>query len=398
VPDYVANLDSLSVAGVASSPSAVDSTDNKQAHTDFYNATISQRTPWSGLMEVSYVGNRTRDIPSSGNGGSEGFSTLNINMVPVGAMLQSKNGGKDPNNLPCVGSLCNGDQFRPYLGYSDLDVATNNGYSNYNALQVTWLRTKGKYDINMNYTYGKAMGIVGNGDQFHLDQNYGVLPENRTQIFNAAYHIDLPSPAKSKLGGEFVNGWQLSGITQLESGANLWGYSTNQNFNVNWGSAVLPGSISTLIPKGIGVTDDALLGTPDIRLTPLVTCDPRKGLGTHQFVNGNCFATPNVVGENGPIVMPPIYGPAFFNWDMGIFKNFRISESKSVEFRVNGYNFLNHPLWSFSSSGEANLTLDMDPTTYTAINPKGQPVNQLFGYATDRQGHRIIQFQFKFIF
>ena len=238
---------------------------------------------------------------------------------------------------------------------------------------------------------GKAMGIVGNGDQFHLDQNYGVLPQNRTHLFNAAYHIDLPSPAKGKLAGEFVNGWQLSGITQLESGANLWGYSNNQNFNVSWGGANIPGTT-------FGVTDDSILGTPDIRLNPLVTCNPRKGLGLHQFVNGNCFATPTVVGQNGPIVMPPLYGPAFFNWDMGVFKNFRITESKSVEFRVNGYNWLNHPLWSFSSSTEANLTLSMDPTTYTALHPNGSPVNQLFGYATDRQGHRIIQFQFKFIF
>ncbi len=27
-------------------------------------------------------------------------------------------------------------------------------------MQITWVRTKGRYTINMNYTYGKAMGIV----------------------------------------------------------------------------------------------------------------------------------------------------------------------------------------------------------------------------------------------
>ncbi len=77
----------------------------------------------------------------------------NINLVPVGAMLSSKNGGVDPNSL-------NANNFRPLLGFSDLNLATNKVWANYNALQVTWVRTKGRYTINMNYTYGKAMGIV----------------------------------------------------------------------------------------------------------------------------------------------------------------------------------------------------------------------------------------------
>jgi hypothetical protein len=31
---------------------------------------IAQRTPWSGLLELAYVGNSTSDIPNAGNGGS----------------------------------------------------------------------------------------------------------------------------------------------------------------------------------------------------------------------------------------------------------------------------------------------------------------------------------------
>ena len=388
-PSYAAELDSLPVSGQASSPSAVDPADDKQAHTDFYNFTISQRVPWSSLLEISYVGNRTRDIPSSGNGGSAGFNTLNINKVPVGAMLAMNNGGTDPNTLPCVGSLCNGDQFRPLLGYGDLFVSTNNAYSNYNALQVTWLRTKGRYDINLNYTYGKSMGIVGFADQFNLNDNYGVLPSNRTHIFNAAYHIDLPNPATNKLAAQFVNGWQLSGITQLESGANLWGYSNNQNFNMNLNGATIPGT-------GFNISNRSLLGTTDIQLNPLITCNPRSGLGAHQFINANCFAAPSLVAQNGPTVIAPIYGPTFFNWDMGIFKSFRITESKTFQFRLDGYNFLNHSLWSFA--GGNNLNLVIDPTTLTTKKPDGTQQNPNFGTTTDRQGHRIIQMQFKFMF
>src|SRR5262249_51185529 len=175
-----------------------DSKDDKQPYTDSYSFTVAQRTPWSGLLEVAYVGNRTRDIPSSGNGGSLGFNTFNINNVPVGAMLASRNGGADPNTLTAT-------DFRPLLGFSDLYLATNNGYSNYNGLQVTWARTHGRYTLDFNYTYGKALGIVGGYDQFNLANNYGVLAGNRTHIFNAAYSIDLGSFTKHKLQGALIN-------------------------------------------------------------------------------------------------------------------------------------------------------------------------------------------------
>src|SRR5207247_7812254 len=136
---------------------------------------------------------------------------LNINMVPLGAMLSSNNGGKDPNTLIA-------DQFRPLLGYSDLWIATNNAYANYNAFQVTWSRPSGWVTLNLNYTFGKAMGILGFYNQFNLSDNYGVLPNNLTHLFNAAYTIDLGNRTKNKLAGGFFNGWRLSGITQLQSG------------------------------------------------------------------------------------------------------------------------------------------------------------------------------------
>jgi hypothetical protein len=368
-----AGLNTLPISAVAAGPSAVDSTDDKQPYTDSYSFTVSQRMPWSSLLELSYVGNRTRDIPSAGNGGTLGFNSLNINLVPKGAMLSSKNGGVDPNTLVA-------DHFRPLLGYSDLYITTANGYSNYNAFQATWVRSKGRYSINMNYTYGKAMGILGFYNQFNLADNYGVLANNRTHIFNAAYSIQLPDATKNKLAGGFANGWQFSGITQLESGPNLSG-TQGQNFGMNLNNAKIQGT-------NFNVSNVSLLGTPDIQLNPLLTCNPRSGLGPHQYINPNCFAPPTQIGQNGGTILPPIYGPAFFNTDLALFKNFKISESRTLQFRFDGYNFLNHPLWSFNGG---NLGLSFDPNTLKQNDP-------VFGQTTFKQGHRIIQMAVKFMF
>lgn len=74
-----------------------------------------------------------------------------------------------------------------------------------------------------------------------------------------------------------------------------------------------------------------------------------------------------------------IYGPGFFNSNLGLFKNFQIREAMKVQFRFDGYNFLNHPLWSFNGN---NLTL-------------GSPT---FGTVTQKQGNRVVQLAVKFYF
>jgi hypothetical protein len=89
--------------------------------------------------------------------------------------------------------------------------------------------------------------------------------------------------------------------------------------------------------------------------------------------------------------MPYIKGPAFFNNDLSLFKNFQLGETKKIQFRVSAYNFLNHPLTSFDpAGGDPNLTLSLDKN--------GKLTNSQFGYATWQNGGRTVQFVFKFFF
>jgi hypothetical protein len=125
-----------------------------------------------------------------------------------------------------------------------------------------------------------------------------------------------------------------------------------------------------------------------------LTCNPNSGLQSHQYVNASCFAPPTTVGENGPTLLPVSYGPAYFDWDMALFKNFKITESKNLQFRVSGYNFLNHPLYSFPDSGNLTLRFEQDP----ANGYKFTQANPTFGTATTKQGQRIVEFAMKFYF
>jgi hypothetical protein len=314
-------------------------------------------------------------LNTSGGAGSD------QNLIPVGAMLSSKNNGVDPNTL-------NSNNFRPLVGFTGaVSLATNNLYANYNALQVKWMRSRGHAVMSANYTFGKAMGILNpTYDSFNLNNDYGVQSTNRPHIFNIAYSYNFGKVTKNKLVGGFANGWQVSGIVQAQSGANLMG-QRGQNFGMNLNSAKIPGTT-------FNISNTAILGTPNILLTPILTCDPKSNLGPNQYLNPNCFAPPTAVGQNGSTILPVVYGPGYFNADLGVFKNFQMGESRRLQFRIDGYNFLNHPLWSFN--GGSGLNLVFDPTTLSAAN--GKLSNSLFGTVTTKQGHRIVQLAAYFYF
>jgi len=367
-PLLASELETLSFSSSALSTGAVDRKDKLDPVTDSYSFTISQRVPGSGLVEVSYVGNQTRNALNQSGVGSD------INLVPVGAMLSSKNNGADPNGL-------NANLFRPLQGFAGLPLATNNLFYNYNSMQVKYLRTRGRTIINANYTFGKAMGIVSSTlDQFNINNDYGVQSTNRTHIFNVAYSYDLGKVVHNRLAGGAINNWQVSGIIQVQSGQNLTG-QRGQTFGIALNSAKIPGTTQN-------ISATSLLGTPNITLSPILTCNPTSNLGPNQYINPGCFSFPNQIGQNGPNILPVMYGPAYYNADVGLFKNFSIAERKKLQLRMNAYNFLNHPLWSFNG---ANLNLGFNGTTGLVNTP-------LFGTVTTKQGHRIVQLAATFTF
>jgi hypothetical protein len=396
---YTAYLSCLNLAATPASPSAVDSKDDKQPYTDGWSMSVDQQTPFQGLLELSYVGNRSRDLQNT-----QGGAGSNINLVPYGSMLTATNPGTANANL-----------YRPLQGYSDLNQATNNLYSNYNAMQITWARHAGAYTVQANYTWQKALGIISpTVDPFNLGADYGPQPTDRRNLLNFAYSIDLPSHLHvNPFVDGALNGWQISGVTQTESGANLTpsgAYNSNTSFNLSYtcaatdaekannqlcpqSAAIIPGSISSANPTGIPINNQSILGTSSQQLNPIVTCNPNSNKGSHQYVNGACFAPNLTVGQNGPNMLPATYGPWFFNSDLGIFKNFKMSESRSLQFRVQAYNFLNHPLWSFPNSSNLTLQFTQDPVTQ-----KITQANTNFGKTTEKQGQRVLEFASKFYF
>lgn len=368
---------------------SLDPNDSEQPETRSYSFTVSQRMPWSSLAEVSYVGNEARYL----NNWNNNFG--NLNNIAAGTLFQPQNVGMF-GTAGNISSSPNTTNLQAYPLYGSIHETIHTLYSNYNALQASWNKQSGRGNFLVNYTFSKALGIRGEGgnngvgDAVNINNSYGVLPNDRTQVFNAAYIVQLPDPIHgNKLLQGVVNGWQVSGITQIQSGSPLQG-QVPSNFNL--GGTLLPGQ---RLPNGIDVggvsiNPDIITGSPNISAQPVLTCDPRKNLAPNQYINGSCLAPPGV-DANGSFVFPYVKTPAFWNSDLSLFKNFQISESKKLQFRVSAYNFLNHPLTAFNpAGGDSNLNLSFDSS--------GKLTNKNFGFANYLYGARSIQLVLKFYF
>jgi hypothetical protein len=391
----------LGLPGLGSSMSSLTMGDANTPNSWTYNVTISQRTPWRSVAEFQYAGSRSRDLLSAGGGQNPG----SVDQAPMGAYF-----GVDPItgvNQYSPGTLIpsnfsNLNDYLPYHNYTGINLVGHLSYSNYNAFIATWQKQSGRFTFTSNYAFSKNLGCRDNQSSnngsdgnslwpYDCALNYGVLSFDRSQIFNAAYVINLPSPVKgNKFAGGVVNGWVLSGITQWQSGPPL--QPNTGSLNVAWPASMQP-------------TD--YLGTNAFTNTsPLLTCDPRKNLSSGQFFNPSCFTAPSG-GQNGDIIWPYIKGPAFFNSDLAIYKDFLFKEHHKVEFRLSAFNFMNHAIEQFNQGGAGDVNLNFSTPTASScgnqVAPCGLSATNLNTVTTGsplykNQVPRVIEFAVKYMF
>ncbi len=227
--------------------------------------------------------------------------------------------------------------------------------------------------------------------------NYGSESFDRRHIFNASYTVLIGSPIHRRLVGGFTNGWEFSGITTIQSGPDIPSTTNNPGFAAsgNIGSQTLPDG--TANPNYITISNSVYVGTPDVSLQPVLTCDPRTGRKSHQFINSNCFSTPNLL-QNGPYRYPFLGGPAYIDNDLSVQKSFKIVKEQSVQLRVAAFNFLNLPLTSFNGDFQNEYQANLTNQAGTAFNQGAVDPSLGFGTAAYKTGRRIMELSLKYSF
>jgi hypothetical protein len=316
--------------------------------------------------------------------------------------------------------------FRPFAAYNAVTFKEYFGTSTYHSLQATLSRQAGKsLQYFATYTFAKALGTTSVDENGTVvdpvdtrNRSWGVLPFDRTHVFNLSYNYEFPDLARGNFNNAvlrgFLNGWQMSGITTFQSGnpirLRFVGDLSATGQALAWFGT---DAFNTSTMSNVG------------GIAPIYLRDPRVSQGLSigdRVLDIAAMAIPGF-GQTGPH-QPPYYirTPRRSNFDVSFFKNFQISESKKIQFRTGFFNVFNQAYPTRIDTNNPNasdvyLTLNTtcnrqvtqqvpngiggtrsgfcDPTGGFSFTAESR---EKFGKITNKRGRRVVEFAFKFYF
>jgi len=248
-------------------------------------------------------------------------------------------------------------------------VNTNSGESNYNALQVQFNKRFGKrLQFGANYTWSKALSYSPGGGNQYIDTKltYNVTG-NRPHVVNINFGYKLqngtsllPSGARNYVTKLFMDGWNINGVMSFYNGtANTVGCSVSGAPIGYWtGSPVDTPGVRCQMTGPVflpdGTSPSTVASVVDQRLWyPIAACANNTAA-----VGSTCNITPSFILPdknsfglgNTPLTL--FYGPGFENADLSVSKQITLGkETRTLEFRAEAFNTLNHMNPSNPSTG-----------------------------------------------
>ena len=235
----------------------------------------------------------------------------------------------------------------------NITQASSIGMSNYNAMWATLRKAfRQGLNLNFNYNYSKSMDIGSLTNTTLQDAtrpylNYG--PSDFDTRHRISANVVYALPFK---GNRLVEGWQLSGISQWQTG-NPLNITTTSTFT---GTAnVLHPNL--LAPVQYGITRPSNITVRWFNPATCTTVTP----GCIFQLPGDAF---------GNLARNAVRGPGFADTDISIEKNTTIYEAVKFQFRVDAFDIFNHP--SFG-----NPTTSANSNTFGIISSTRFPVGDL---------------------
>ncbi len=190
---------------------------------------------------------------------------------------------------------------------------------------------------------------------------------NRTHVFNLSYNYNLPnlSPFSNALGRGLLNGWQLSGITTFASGRPV---------KLKFSGDLSQGGYGIVyFGSNAFQTDQNSVGA----IAPSFLRDPRqsgKNVG-ESLLDLSAISIPGF-GQTGPTISPfYLRYPNQMNWDISLFKNFKIKETKNLQFRAGFFNIFNQAFpKSYSNNNASGSDIYLTLGTECVRTPVNQTV------------------------
>jgi hypothetical protein len=247
-----------------------------------------------------------------------------------------------------------------YPTFTNVTNQTSNGSSIYHALQLTVnRRMRHGLTVLANYTWSKMIDL-GSGDgslpqnTFDLRAERGRSEHDVPHRFVGSFIYELPAlRGRGRLARQVLGGWEINGIVTLWS--------------------VTPFSVASGVDNsGTAVNQDR----PNVVGNWRVGGERSKNDRILQYFNTAAFAQ-NPAGTFGNAGRNILRGDFRENLDLGLIKNFPVTERHRLQFRGEFFNLANH----------ANLG-----------NPNGGVSAPTFGRITSAGAPRVIQLALKYMF
>ena len=295
---------------------------------------VQRELPWGHFAELTYVGNRGRDL----------LWQPDINIPSFEEELANQ-------QLPSA-ERANTNFLRPYKGYSSIRQRRSGAFMDYDSLQLFLNKRRGDVRYQISYTLGKAEGFgSGNGDDPLNDEGWRPSDNFPVSYFvgpasfdrrHALVIVPTYTPAfmrhRRDLVGQLLGGWEVSGKIRWQSGAYLTPIG------------------NTLI----GDRRADYTGEP-------ITIDDRteeRWFNTAAFV-----AAP--VERRGNAQVGQIEGPHLNQWDISFRKRFRFTRTSNLELRADVFNV-------FNTVNFNNPTVNATSSTYGQISSAKIPRQSQF--------------------
>ena len=336
---------------------------NNTSYSESYNLTLQRQFGNNTLLTLGYVGGQGHrllaSLPSNPGNQSLCLSLSEPDDVAPGTPTCGPF-GENGVYTRANGTTVNGTRgpFGPNFG--DLVWNANVANSNYNSFQVSVRHVTGPLTFFASYAYSKSMddasslGTTLNPINPRLGKALSSF--DLTHNFVISYDYLLPFERLTRNhGSRLAGGWHLVGITRFTTGLPINLSESDDN--------------SLLGVFGLnGYTSD----TPNFLGGNLRFTDPRSG---GPYFKTDLF-TPDALGRIGTANRAFFHGPGTNSFNVALSKDLRLSESKTIEFRGEFFNALNHAQF---------------------LNPSGD-INGNFGMVTQARAPRIGQVAVKLLF
>ncbi|HTC47176.1 MAG TPA: carboxypeptidase regulatory-like domain-containing protein [Candidatus Aquilonibacter sp.] len=304
----------------------------------------------AGGFHVPYGPNGPTVIPAGTSIGS---------VAPTGLNLVGLRPYSSPNCNPYTGTGCPVDGVPVFTDVFAEDTIAN---SSYNALEMmVQKRFSHGLQFQAAYTLSKSIDTGSTFEETLNPFNFGASRAlslfNSKQRFVVSYDWELPIRKYEGFAGRVLDDWEVSGITQFQSG----------------------------FPIRLNTEDDTelinslfFLGTEAPSLNGrLQILNPKTNGGF--YLNYNQFSDPPLGQFNNGTQRTICCGPGLEDWDFSVHKKISLTEAKYLQFRAEIFNIFNRTNFSNPDGGYSD-----GPTAFGKITSAGDP--------------RLLQFALKFFF